>query len=728
MNKTIIFLATLLASLPALAGPFDPTAGDASMKLLGEVLQGLLPGSSGESPIAGMLRVFNSAILLAAGCVVAYTTFAGTMQTAHDGEMMGKRWSSMWVPLRTALGIALIVPVKGFCLAQLAVVWLAVQGIGVADAAWSSFATSSLAKDDMMVQPHSPRVEAFAAQALSALVCVEAINRTIAQTPSAAALGATPASVSSSNETIGDVAFTFGLVGDKIVKRELINFGGGAIDKAGCGQIAFENKTTGGDGVKVLAEGGKGLFDVRWVGLKKNLVPPTATEAAHRQAVAALLSGLSPLAKAIVDADENGWAAADGQKSALTNSIKAYRQAVVSAAMGEASANGLDGMAEAMSQDGWMLAGAWYLGIVKTQNDINSAIESVPQIQAGKPDDSMFADALNRSQVRLESFLKSSGGQRYAISGYAKTSGASPTAPNEGAASLMNLVVRSLSDIDLSGLASDPRSPLIVAKEIGDNLIGWAAAGLAALVGVSIVAGPFGSLVGPFLSALMFAGVAAGVLLAFYTPFIPFFVWMGAVIGWLILLCEAIVAAPLVAFAKLDPNGEGLLGSSKPGYILLLSLVLRPVLMVFGMVLSIMLLGPLGRFINATVLDILAVSRGGGFGWIISTIGGVFIYAALLMAMLHGLFSLIHIIPDRIIRWIGGHDAHAGGHSADTEQRGKTVVGGVGSSSQNAASQAANSTPRAMERADRDKERAARMETMEAKTQSKNNPTTGGKK
>ena len=293
MNKTIIFLATLLASLPALAGPFDPSAGDASMKILGQVFAGLLPGTSGGGPLAEVFKVLNTAILTVAASVVAYTLAIGTLKTAHDGEMLGKRWSSIWVPLRTVLGVALIFPVGGFCAAQMVVMWLAVQGIGIADRAWEAFAASSLARDDTVIQPHTPRVDAFAGQALAALVCVEAINKVVAQTPDASALGATPAGVSSAKDETGSL---FGFAGDRIVKREVLNFGGGSVAADACGQIAFENKTDGGTGVA----SGAGFMGLKWVGFQKQLVPPTATEAAHRQAAAALVQGLQPLARAIV--------------------------------------------------------------------------------------------------------------------------------------------------------------------------------------------------------------------------------------------------------------------------------------------------------------------------------------------------------------------------------------------------------------------------------------------
>ncbi|MFS8295810.1 hypothetical protein RPF65_24520, partial [Enterobacter hormaechei subsp. steigerwaltii] len=59
------------------------------------------PDTSPFSPISG---VFLAGILAFGGVLAGYTMLAGTLQTAHDGEMLGKKWSSLWIPIRTTLG------------------------------------------------------------------------------------------------------------------------------------------------------------------------------------------------------------------------------------------------------------------------------------------------------------------------------------------------------------------------------------------------------------------------------------------------------------------------------------------------------------------------------------------------------------------------------------------------------------------------------------------------
>ncbi|MDR0777339.1 MAG: DotA/TraY family protein, partial [Azonexus sp.] len=98
-------------------------------------------GGSGD-PMSGIIGQLNTAILIVGGVLLSYGLIVGTMQTAHDGELLGKRWSSMWVPIRTSVGTAFIVPLgQGYCVIQYLVMWMVLQGIGAANLIWGEYAT-----------------------------------------------------------------------------------------------------------------------------------------------------------------------------------------------------------------------------------------------------------------------------------------------------------------------------------------------------------------------------------------------------------------------------------------------------------------------------------------------------------------------------------------------------------------------------------------------------------
>lgn len=142
------FIALLLIFFPLLVFAdssdsltFAPPASDYSMVFLGNifgVVDGVLHGTS--SQIMGtMFSVFNSAVLALGGMVIMYTLMVSTMNTAHEGQMLGQKWSSIWIPVRSTLGLALLMPkASGYCMMQIFVMWVVTQGIGAADKVWEA--------------------------------------------------------------------------------------------------------------------------------------------------------------------------------------------------------------------------------------------------------------------------------------------------------------------------------------------------------------------------------------------------------------------------------------------------------------------------------------------------------------------------------------------------------------------------------------------------------------
>ena len=135
MKKIIMSLMLFALSASAYsANLFDPSSDDVSIKALGAIFGGLLD-AGGQDPLLAGIKVFNAGVLLIGGVLAAYTIVAGVLGTAHEGELLGKKFSSLWIPIRYSVGTALVLPVigGGYCVMQAIVMWLVVQGIGLAD-------------------------------------------------------------------------------------------------------------------------------------------------------------------------------------------------------------------------------------------------------------------------------------------------------------------------------------------------------------------------------------------------------------------------------------------------------------------------------------------------------------------------------------------------------------------------------------------------------------------
>ncbi|MDP1603075.1 MAG: type IVB secretion system protein DotA [Legionella sp.] len=133
---------------------FAPPLTDVSVVFLGNIfgiVDGVLHGT-GSQIMGNIFAVFNAAVLALGGIVIMYTLIVSTVNTAHEGQMLGQKWSSLWVPVRATLGLGLLIPkASGYCLMQIFVMWVVVQGVGAADKVWDA-ALNYLNRGGVIVQ------------------------------------------------------------------------------------------------------------------------------------------------------------------------------------------------------------------------------------------------------------------------------------------------------------------------------------------------------------------------------------------------------------------------------------------------------------------------------------------------------------------------------------------------------------------------------------------------
>jgi conjugal transfer/type IV secretion protein DotA/TraY len=121
----------------------EPTgfAFEAAQLLFGDWL-GLVFNSSGSSggitmltPIAGYVNFIAYTLI---SIIMGYVLISAVIKTASEGTIMGKGWSSVWLPLRTFLACFLIFPVgigaaSTISFIQVTVVWIGGVGSNAAD-------------------------------------------------------------------------------------------------------------------------------------------------------------------------------------------------------------------------------------------------------------------------------------------------------------------------------------------------------------------------------------------------------------------------------------------------------------------------------------------------------------------------------------------------------------------------------------------------------------------
>ncbi len=192
-------------------------------------------------------------------------------------------------------------------------------------------------------------------------------------------------------------------------------------------------------------------------------------------------------------------------------------------------------------------------------------------------------------------------------------------------------------------------------------------------------------LMGLFTPVLL-ALITAGLIMSLYIPLVPFIIFTFGAIGWFINVIEAMIAAPLVALGIAHPEGQEILGKAEPAVILLVNIFLRPTFMIFGLLIG-MMLSYVGIWLLNAGFGTAWTSVTGnvtGFTSLLSLVGIMLIYALVVLQIVQKSFSLIHVIPDEVLKWIGGNIKGMGGEAeaekaiAGGAQSGAETVGKVG--------------------------------------------------
>ena len=117
------------------------------------------------------------------------------------------------------------------------------------------------------------------------------------------------------------------------------------------------------------------------------------------------------------------------------------------------------------------------------------------------------------------------------------------------------------------------------------------------------------------------------------------------------------------------------------GYLFFLNVLVRPALMVIGFLVAgagIIVMGSFVHNIYGVVMASIQAdgSAMGSFTGVVSTVGFVIIYCVLMNSVIHGCFNAIHIVPDQVLAWVGGHGTNSGQFGRDVASNtGHTVAG-----------------------------------------------------
>lgn len=181
-----------------------------------------------------------------------------------------------------------------------------------------------------------------------------------------------------------------------------------------------------------------------------------------------------------------------------------------------------------------------------------------------------------------------------------------------------------------------------------------------------------------FMTFVLFALLVVGITHAYIIPMVPYIQVMFFVMGMMILLVEALIAAPLWAFFHIRMDGQEFVDQvQKPGYMIAFNLLLRPALMILGLMMSYFVFGAAAWFISVTFIPAVAAAGSGQSVGLIGAIVMICIVTYLNFQVALRSFSMINQVLDRVTRWFGYGGEHLGEES-DSRQSSMAVVSNVG--------------------------------------------------
>lgn len=676
---------------------------DPAIAQLGTIFGGLFAGGTGTTVLTTFCKLLNTVVLGVAGTFFMWQLATGVIQSAHDGEMLGRQWSSLWVPIRFLCAGAAMVPVaSGYCVMQSIIADGVTLGVDAGGWIWSQTMTKMLTGGTPISITVSPSFQDLARGIWQMEVCrweIDLMTDGSTAWPRETALTA-PTSQSYSS-------------GSATPRWSPVATSAHADLTDACGWITLAPPPTSANFGPIIQSHvtNTNTLITSLDGLAKRLVTGTRTGASDAErsnipAVSDIASAISTAESALVASTQTAIAQVQQNSAATAKSMAA------------------------INAGGWMFAGTWYNTIAAQNSAYADAINAHPAYRAGENIRALHAwgndDEIDKIGIAATDLIDKSVSPDAKLASWRPASGAiyadssskdgknakGKATPEDGggrfasivtsylnkfAAQLQQMVSGAWATTSLSSSTmSDPLGTLVcfgLALQAITMSIIAALAVAAAAAGATVIGGTglMSALLTPIGGDLSFIlnGLAIlGGFLGHVLPMLPYLIWTLTMISYLALAAEAIIAAPVWCFAHLKAGGEGIHGQAGSGYSIIFNILLYPSLMVGGLIAG-MALTTLGvAVVNVTFGAALADSLAGvsttqqsiqaaGLGGLLSILAGwlirLAIYVGLVIVICERSFALIHVLPEKVMRWAGA-SGETIDHSAANTMRGYALA------------------------------------------------------
>ncbi|TES61340.1 hypothetical protein E2P84_43715 [Burkholderia cepacia] len=710
LRRLLVGGAGLICSLNAYADASDPSLWGQLGQLLpptNDPVRSMVSGIfgdaggiglfGGQTSVGEMFLAFNSALMIIAGAWLTWITFKATVNSAHDGEFLGKQYHSAWVPVRNAIGIIALTPLPflhGWNLAQAAMAACMLVGIGTGNiVATHSVEFIQATSKVGIAMPSIPDVTRLGAQIRAARLDLLQLQNMMAQRQRDG--------VSSEDSNV-NFTYTVGSAADNTL---YLTFGANPPINgysAVRGQIKIPQ-------VNVVSSDDPDL-----VALQRAInssMASAATDLAQRIDVQySTLIGLDP--------SDPGYAMQTASvEQAITAIVQDEQNAVrdaIKASVASANNNVSSTSARFLQSHGWMGVGFILPFVSQRNQEANDAttasastatgtakeqpmvtqmvctgtdwvecseqqVPATDHAESGGAGGGMFADFLNALGFNeMMSIMKGAASTATTIfkEGLTKYLNDKMTdALNKGGllGSLTDAVGATGGGGTIATMASIGIKTVKIASTI--SLVLGAAAVVAGMIpfvslGASVAA--IAAISAPFVAMLFVAGFSMAAVL----PWIPFTLWLGAIASMFVVYGEALLAAPLWALAHLEDSGDGMGQQTQRGYVFTLTLLFGPAVLVIAYTFSTALFEALASMANSFISGGLIKMIHGSDGWfttIILLIGAIITLFTVNISLIYACYGMPIKVVQKVFTWIGGD--FGANVTPDMEGAGKAAEG-----------------------------------------------------
>lgn len=643
--------------------------GDLSRQMLhtvfGEVVNNPF-NPSGDGLLNNVFFTLNEVIAILALVYLVVIGMKKIHQAGQLGSFIEQDANGAYNIIKTTFGWLLLVPTTvGWSVAQLIFLWSgSIFGVGAANIISDKVTDELSSGKALYVTPITPEMATVAKTMFEMNLCAIGINQGLSQME---ASGQHYESNTKMQYKTGETGYSITITNGS----------------AQCGSVTLPSKPSG------------------WTSIFSSTSYSDSVYSAQQRATNTLMTSMRDAATNFNNAYFQKLSSGTGDlpdvETEIQNAARTYQQTVQSTADDDSSHNQLkQQLSEDIKKAGWMWLGAYYHTISTANTEMKDITNLKPVVsgvssnggEIGSIDYYHSLQSAYLTSLKNSDYTQSIGSSDSSLARNAYSKDLDQAASSGDSGSFLASVFKNPMASVVNSIAtsnygtgdgySDITNPLLKMKAVGDytmvaaeGALGiWVAAkaALKASEGNSI-AGAVSSVVNFFSSSrdvvegimdgispifylVIVSLLGLGMTLSLWLPFVPFIFWFQAITDWLVTLMTGIVASSLWAATHINV-GQSNEDKTTYGYIFLIDVLIRPLLIVMGFIFASLAIIGLGTVVNMMFKTVLINVQADSVTGILSAIGIIGIYARICTGMVARVFGLIPRMPNYVISWIG---------------------------------------------------------------------------